>query len=259
MGISLDLAKTPQAAVVNVLLPFLPGGTLVLGILVGVPQSLGHAGGLPTLNTYERLALIIFFSYVSGFALVLLVDVLSSFVCGGIAIVFAKRLLAPSAPWNDLAWRKTARAFLPPGLAPAKENISQPTAECEIVIGAPDKPDSLKSDVQVSETEPEWRCWYGVLSAYLRTTIAGKSKLTEYFMSTLTTLGVVGLLLLSLGAIHHWLFWTGSTLMILVGSAYKLSMSMLSRLDTSEMTAELLRELNGRSAQSETVPKKPPT
>src|SRR5690242_1983147 len=104
MGISLDLAKAPQVAVVNVLLPLLPGGTLVLGILVGVPQSLWHADGLSTLNTYERLALVIFFSYVSGFALVLLVDTLSSVACIGIA-GFAKRLLERNAPWNDLAWR----------------------------------------------------------------------------------------------------------------------------------------------------------
>ncbi len=225
-----------------------------------MPPSLWHAGGLSTLNTYERLALIIFLSYVSGFALVLLVDILSLVACSGIA-VFAKRLLERSAPWNDFAWRKTARAFLPPDLAPGKENLSQPTAECGMLIGAPDKPDSLKSevgtrssmqlDLQVSETEPEWRCWYGVLSEYVGTTIAQKRKLTEYFMSTLTTLGVVGLLLLSLGAVHHWLFWTCSILMILVGNAYK-SAAIASRvyIKSSPMAAELLRELNGRAAQS---------
>jgi hypothetical protein len=75
-------------------------------------------------------------------------------------------------------------------------------------------------------------------------------------MSTLATLGVVGMVLLSLGLAHGWLFWTCSILMILVGTTYK-SLVVCSRLfiDSSRMTAEMLRELNQRSAQSaETVP-----
>jgi hypothetical protein len=247
VGINLDIAKTPQTAVVNLLLPFVPGGTLIIGILAGAPHW--HTVDLFTLSVYERVPLIIFLSYVSGLALVLLVDAITGFLSIAVSSSWSKRLVDRTAPWNDLTWRKTARTFLLLSILPQNDSGSQPRVRCAL-SGAPDQLWTIANglvpplDAQNSESEPEWRCWYQVLFAYVLPSAMRRTRLTEYLMSTLTTLGLVGLVLLAIGVVQHWLGWLFSLAMVCVGWAFK-GLTMLSRvyISSSAMTAELLREI----------------
>jgi hypothetical protein len=132
----------------QLLIPFLPGGTLVLLLMLRRPYLISHGSAELGLGHFGLAAALIFGAYVAGFIL----QFLSTGVQAAISFAFwsQRRRKYHHRDYPELAksrvWRSIATQFL-------GEKLTPPTPH---------------TDEERNNTEDDWREWYNVLQDYLR-------------------------------------------------------------------------------------------
>lgn len=161
----LDFSRVTYSSLLEVIAPIVPGGILGVGTLILNPQLAARILSNPYLGYRSRLASAFFISYVAGLLLNLLVGY-NSYVVGYLfGYLFGKKLLMDSpTPWRNLFWRRIARKFLGPELAPGTDELyfedlhKKEAAKAELISDPQTKAAQQKfvSDFFGPKQAPKW-------------------------------------------------------------------------------------------------------
>jgi hypothetical protein len=215
--IKLDFSRVTYSNVLEIIAPIVPGGILAVGTLVLNPQLAAKLLSNPYLGYRSRLVAAIFISYAAGLLLNLLVSYTSYFV-GYILVssgVFDKFIPNPT-PWTNLHWRKLARRFLGPDLAPATDDLyfkelhEQKLQEANALLDAEQRTGQVKFVQEFflpkREANSEWYWWYQILDKYFPTPQSWTAP-WQYFLSTVHTASWAVIFLMVLNHRNHWFAW----------------------------------------------------
>lgn len=248
----IDLSKLSYAAVLEVVAPFLPGGTIAIGWLCS------HATVLSQLHD-ERILKIIaatFVVYVVGFV----ISFLTTFELGTVALLWLIRTTEIHEPWKNSEWRKVASKFLGTELSPpTDEPPSEPAKDPLPVTNA----ESLSKALQENWSKRmapltfrlQWQKWYEMLKARFPVPPNPQQAIASQYFSILTSIGWSGLIVSCLcpGRIV-WPVWLACGLTILVSHVwFTLNLKQQLQPDPSgdQLAAEILKAIETRDLNSE--------
>ncbi len=146
--LQVNLGRLSYNRAFELLIPFLPGGTFVLLLMLRRPYLISHGSAELGLGHFGLAAALIFGAYVAGFIL----QFLSTGVHVAISFAFwwQRRKKYYQRDYPELAksrvWRSIATQFL-------GEKLTPPTPQ---------------TDEERNDTEDDWKEWYNVLQDYLR-------------------------------------------------------------------------------------------
>ncbi len=211
--IKLDFSRVTYSSLLEVIAPIIPGGILGVGTLILNPQLAARVLSNPYLGYKSRIAGAFFISYVAGLLLNLLVGY-NSYVVGYLCGYFFVK--NSPTPWRNLFWRRIARRFLGPELAPGTDDLyfedlhKKAAAEAE-QIQDPQAREAQKQFVDgffgpKQAAEMDWQWWYWALGKYFT-----KPELWaapwQYFLSTVHCSSWAVVFLMVLNHRHHWFAW----------------------------------------------------
>ncbi len=215
--IKLDFSRVTYSGVLEIIAPIVPGGILAVGTLVLNPPLAARLLSNPYLGYRSRLAAAFFISYVAGLLLNLLVNYTSYLVGYMVGYLFTPRILPPPPnPSRNLHWRKLARRFLGPDLAPTTDDLyfkdlhDQKSKEADAIQDSEARAVQKKfvEDffLPKSAADGEWYWWFQVLGKYF-TTPQSWAAPWQYFLSMVHTGSWAVILLMMLNHRHHWFAW----------------------------------------------------
>jgi hypothetical protein len=262
--IKLDFSQVTYSGVLEIVAPVVPGSILAIGTLVLNPSLAASLLSSPYLGYRSRLVAAVFISYVAGLLLHLLVTYSSYFFGYMIGHLFGTRIVPnPPTPWRNLMWRKVARIFLGPDLAPSTDELyfknfhEQELKKAELIQDLTARANQAKSAEEYflpkSVAEGDWFGWYQVFSKYFAT--SQWSAPSQYFLSMLHTASWAVILLMVLNNHHQWLAWIFCLIGLFFGNGIAwFSGGMFNDPYGYEQTARLLRTIkqcNELEAKSE--------
>lgn len=252
--IKLDFSQVTYSGVLEIVAPVVPGGILAIGTLVLNPSLAAVLLSSPYLGYRSRLVAAVFISYVAGLVLHLLVGYSSYLVGYMIGWLFGSKLIPdPPTPWKNLMWRRMARIFLGPNLAPSTDdlyfkNLHEQESKKADAIEDPAARANQKKFVEEfflpkSIADGDWYSWYQVLSKYFAKP-SGWAAPSQYFLSMVHAASWAVILLMALTHRHHWFAWVLCLIGLFFGNGVAwFSGGMFSDPYGTEQTAELLRAL----------------
>jgi len=227
--IKLDLSRVTYSTVLEIVVaPVVPGGVLAVGTLFLNPRLASTLLSSPFLGYRSRIATAVFICYAAGLLLNLIVNYTSYVVGYLVAHLFRERLLKSfPTPWKNPQWRKVARSFLGPRLAPETDDLYFPALHSQLIDEANKQTDLALKAQQLAFAEQfhgpkqrsdgEWQWWYWILAKYF-TLSRWWAAPWQYYMSLIQTVSWAVILLMVLNHRHHWLAWVFSLLGILIGT-----------------------------------------
>ncbi len=215
--IKLDFSRVTYSNVLEIIAPIVPGGILAVGTLVLNPPLAARLLSSPFLGYRSRLAAAILISYAAGLLLNLLVNYTSYSLGYLIGTFWGSKLFPnPPTPWRNLLWRKMARKFLGPDLAPTTDDLyfkelhEQRLNEANAIQDAEQRAAQLKfvSDffLPKSVAETEWAWWYQVLDKYFTMPQLWAAP-WQYFLSMVHTASWAVILLMISTHHNQWFAW----------------------------------------------------
>jgi hypothetical protein len=215
--IKLDFSSVTYSGVLEIIAPIVPGGILGVGTLVLNPTLAATLLSNPYLGYRSRVAAAIFVSYAAGLLLNLLVNYTSYLTGYMIGYLWGSKLFPdPPTPWTNLHWRKIARRFLGPELAPATDDLyfkdlhKQKLAEANAIQNAEQKVAQLKFVEDFFQPKKmadfDWYWWYQVFGKYFATPQLWAAP-WQYFLSMVHTSSWAVILLMVLNHQNRWLLW----------------------------------------------------
>jgi hypothetical protein len=215
--IKLDFSRVTYSGVLDVVAPIVPGGILGLGTLILNPQGAAKLLSNEYLGYRSRLVLGVFAAYIAGLLLNLFVSYNSYFLGYMIGLLFGKELFKNSpTPWRNLLWRRVARRFLGPDLAPVtddlyfKEMYEAEKQKAQQIQDPTAKATQLKFVEEFflpkSIAEGDWYFWYDVLGKYF-TAEQWWAPPWQYFLSMVHTASWAVIYLMVVNHRHHWFAW----------------------------------------------------
>jgi len=266
--IKLDFSQVTYSGALEIVAPIVPGGILAIGTLVLNPSLAASLLSSPYLGYRSRLVAAVFISYVAGMLLHLLVGY-SSYLVGYIfGFLFGSKLIPdPPTPWKNLLWRRMARIFLGPDLAPATDDLyfkdlhEQESKKADAIQDPATRANQKKFVEEFflpkSIADGDWYGWYQVLSKYFATSPSWGAP-SQYFLSMVHTASWAVIFLMVLNHRHHWLAWVLCLIGLFFGNGIAwFSGGIFSDPYGTEQTAELLRALK-RSSEPDTKTQKEP-
>lgn len=223
--------KLLRAANFNLLIPFIPGGILVLGELFISEEAVKALLGFPKVFGDATPAVLLLFGiYTSGVLLIYAVNAFIEGIGWTIGNFIGGRLASKttaSEPAMNEAWRNTAATFLGNELAPRR-------------------PDSQID--QLNSWTETWRQWSLVIEQYFPSGLYDLPRPKHDFSSCVQSCGWAGIFLLSLGLKVHWFIWTVCIIAALAGFVSEIFVGMARAAVGSEpfQVAAMLRELKSR-------------
>ncbi len=215
--IKLDFSRVTYSNVLEIIAPVVPGGILAVGTLVLNPHLAARLLSNPYLGYRSRLAAAIFISYSAGLLLNLLVNY-TSYLLGYVVVSLwgSKLFPTPPTPWRNLLWRKMARKFLGPDLAPATDDLylkelhEQKLNEANAIQDAEARAIQLNFVSEFflpkSIAETEWGWWYQVLDKYFATPQLWAAP-WQYFLSMVHTASWAVIFLMVSTHHNQWFAW----------------------------------------------------
>jgi hypothetical protein len=233
LPIPIDLKTFSFERAYELLAPFLPGGVLVFGVLLGRPDVVARIEDALVLGPYSRLAVLIVASYLSGFIL-FYVSAVPTITLGAIlgVLVRAARWLRPSrdprqnlASSNRQAWRRIAVKIFQADLFPE------------------------------AETSEEWHDWYNALQDYLMLEDYSVPRQPYLVVSALNMGWAIIAVRVVTPVFHHWVFLVVSLMAIFIlavvaGSFDEVVYWGKEKPTYWTLTARLLRELRPKEKPS---------
>jgi len=251
----IDLSKLSYAAVLDMLAPLLPGGTIALGWLYSHPALFGNLHDERSL----KITLAGFVVYVVGFVMLQL----TAFIMAGVALAVLIRKTEIHEPWRNIEWRRLVSKFLGAELSPPLE---EPPAE------VPDQPLPFTNAENLSKAIGEnwakrmapnnfrlrWDRWYEILKARFPVPQNDQQAFANLYFSTLNSIGWAGLISAYISSRHvGWLIWSACMLTIIFSHvSFALNFKQQQYPDPSGdyLAAEMLKaiEARGSGANSDT-------
>lgn len=227
--IKLDFSRVTYSGVLEILAPIVPGGILAVGTLVLSPQLAARVLSNPYLGYRLRLIAAIFISYVAGLLLNLLVGYTSYLLGYLIGYLWSSQLFPnPPTPWRNLLWRKLARQFLGPDLAPATDELyfqemhKQKLNEANAIQDSEQKAIQLKFVSEFflpkSMADSEWAWWYQVFDKYFASPQFWGAP-AQYFLSMLHTASWAVIILMVSTHHNQWFTWLLCVMGVFFGNA----------------------------------------
>lgn len=215
--IKLDFSSVTYSGVLEIIAPIVPGGILGIGTLYLNPELAARLLSNPYLGYRSRLASAIFISYAAGLLLNLLVGYASYFVGYMLGYLWGSKIFPdPPTPWRNLHWRRMARRFLGPDLAPTTDDLylkefhDQQLKEANAIQDAEQRAAQLKLVKEFFEpkstAESDWYWWYQVLGKYFAKPQSWAAP-GQYFLSMVHTASWAVILLMALNHHNHWFAW----------------------------------------------------
>jgi hypothetical protein len=178
--LKLDFSRVTYSNVLEIIAPIVPGGILGVGTLVLNPSLAARLLSNPYLGYRSRLAAAIFVSYAAGLLLNLLVNYTSYLLGYMVGFLWGSKLFPnPATPWRNILWRKVARRFLGPDLAPTTDDLYFKELHEQKLKEAGAIQDAQQSAIQVqlaqeyflsrSMADNDWYWWNQVLGKYFAT------------------------------------------------------------------------------------------
>jgi hypothetical protein len=254
----LDVSRVSYAEVVRILVPFFPGAILLCGLILANFQPIRQVFVTNLVGYRSKLFLVIFLTYLAGFVLMNLSELLHTALAW--AIGFRARSLLKWASFEqlsrDILWRRAAKKFLGDDLAPqtlepytdaARQQAFDQTKTIQ------DSQERIKRSIELvgesvrrAQVDSEWTEIYAVLRP-LFVRPSSQDLIAIYGASAFGSMGWAGVIALVYAGSTLWLFWLVAILCILVGifSAYTvqvLSGAFLLDFNSALYTANLLRE-----------------
>lgn len=215
--IKLDFSKITYSGALEIIAPIVPGGILAVGTLTLNPTFSARILSNPYLGYRSRVLLAMFVSYLAGLLLYLIVTHTSYFVGYVIGALWGKNLFPNQpTPWRNLIWRRAAKQFLGPGLAPDTEDLyfadmhQKQTNEASAIQDPGDRARQLKfvndffMPKQVAEND--WYWWYQVLSSVFAKPDAWAPP-ALYYLGMLNAASFATVFLMVANHRHNWFTW----------------------------------------------------
>jgi hypothetical protein len=229
-------------------LPFVPGGTLVIGLRLTNPRFSGIVA-TAGLGRYSRAAVVVFAAYATGLMLYALsVHFAALLSTVAVSLVFKNQRTRPSRD-NALisknpVWRTVAAAFLGDKLIPTVPSLEGSSLKTTALqFAAPVPPSVLQHD-------SDWNDWYNILQDYL---LRGKYILTADALFVWTVIQATGwaFILLSLQpGQRRWAVFAVVGSVVLVSALLQFGASYTywryDRLTAADFTAQLVAEIRAR-------------
>lgn len=215
--IKIDFSQVTYSSVLEIIAPIVPGGILAVGTLLLNPALASKLLSNPYLGYRSRLIAAIFISYTAGLLLNLFVNYVTYFIGFQIGYHWGSKLFPnPPKPWENLLWRKVARRFLGPELAPATDELYFKDLHDQKLNEANAIQDPAKKAAQLKFTEDffgpkrqaewDWYWWYQVLGKYFAKPDVWAAP-WQYFLAMMHTSSWAVILLMVFNHRYHWLAW----------------------------------------------------
>jgi hypothetical protein len=253
----IDLSKLSYAAVLDIIAPILPGGTIALGWLYGHPEVWGNLHDERTL----KIVVAGFAIYVLGFVVLYL----STFELGAVALAVLIRSTTVYEPWKNAEWRRVASAFLGSELSPPVEEPPVEALESALPVT---NAESLSKAIKENFTKRmaphnfqlRWQKWYEVLRVYFPAPQNPQLAFGNFYFSVLNSIGLAGLVSACICHWHvGWLVWLTCILIIAVANvSFTTSFSQQQHPDSSgdQLAAAILKAIKDRDLAAELSDKK---
>lgn len=258
--IKLDLSRLSYPAILQITIPFVPGGVFTCGLLYLDLAGVRALVTTPMLPSGAKIALFVFGAYVVGLLLHGITTTLLSWLGYGLGLLLGRHFVKSdkSEPWKNRVWRKIAREYLGP-LAPTTDEVHDPEIwknKRELVNTIADPAERARQFAQLVREEfaligsdSDWFWWHSVIRERLpreRRADAAEQSFSA-IASTLFSLGWSGVILLCF-APRHPMLWLTSILAIVAGmfgDASVVFSSYFSRQDAhaTELTARMLKAM----------------
>lgn len=243
----IDVSKLSYAAVLDIIAPILPGGTIALGWLYGHQEVWGNLHDERTL----KIVIAGFAIYVVGFVMLYL----SIFELGAVALAVLIRKTTMCEPWKNSEWRRVASTFLGSELSPpVEEPLAEPLEPSVPVTNAESLSKTIKENfakrMAPLNFQLRWQKWYEILRVYFPAPQNPQLAFGNFYFSVLDSIGLAGLVSAYISHKHvGWLVW--STCILIVGVAnvsFTLNFSQQQTPDSSgdQLAAELLKAIKSR-------------
>jgi hypothetical protein len=221
------------------LLPLAPGGVLIFGLPLMVPDVEKHLSGYPKFFGAATSGVVgAFGAYVVGGCLL---SVLS------LAVQFGAQLFAQESPVinsSNLAkpapWRRIATEFLGAKLTPPLK-INSPTKTDDSLLN------DLRAAVykaEVFQNDEEWGRWYSILGHYYRSARPGGAALE--FLPAIHSSGWAAIILFLIHPAQvAWVLWPVAVFFALggMGMQFFLTLPYAYDLDTDALAAAMLKDM----------------
>jgi len=268
--INFDLGKLDgfslyrPGGVVSILTPFIPGGTLVLGLIAVYENMPTHQLTFPEFGYYSEIPIIVFSMYVVGFVLAVFMNI-SSYLVAAVLYEWVKG--SPHfniEPWKNREWRKVAKQFIGEELAPDvqdpynEDTFQQYLEETNKIEDPESRAKRLEwiasyfPPLQIADFE--WYSWYWILRDHFPK--EDTAHLVGFqFTNVVHSTGWVVIILLSFTPASDFfttagnsLLWITTILALIVGHLAILSQVYYQKdpLGT-QLAADILRTLQSRS------------
>jgi hypothetical protein len=256
--IKLDFSRVTYSNVLEIIAPIIPGGILAVGTLVLNPTLAAKVLSNPYLGYRSRLVAAMFISYSAGLLLNLLVSYTSYFIGFVLGYSWSSKFFPnPPTPWTNAQWRKIARKFLGPDLAPTTDDLyfkewhEQQLKEANAIQDAQQRESKLQFvrdfflPKQTADTA--WYWWYQILGKYFATPESW-SPPWQYYLSMVHTASWAVILLMIFNHHNHWFAWVLCMIGVFFGNGASWA-SGGARTDPHavDQTAKLLRALKNPS------------
>jgi hypothetical protein len=225
--IKLDFSRVTYSNILEIVAPIIPGGILAVGTLVMNPPLAARILANPYLGYRSRLATAIFVSYAAGLLLNLLVSYTSYSIGYMVGYWWGSKLFPDPKPWTFLRWRKMARKFLGPDLAPTTDELylkdfhNQKLGEANALPDGPEKAAKLKSAEEFflpkQTADLEWYWWFQILDRYFAPNQSSNAS-WQYYLSMVHTAAWAVILLMTFNHRYHWFAWVVCTIGVLFGN-----------------------------------------
>lgn len=244
----IDLSKLSYAAVLDIVAPILPGGTIALGWLYG------HQEVWSNLHDERILKIVIagFAIYVMGFVVLYL----STFELGVAALAVLIRSTTVYEPWKNSEWRRVASAFLGAELSPPVDDIpiEPPRDESAGTTNVEKLSETIRNNfaraMAPHNFQARWQKWYDVLRVYFPAPQNPQLAFGNFYFSVLNSIGLAGLASAYICHRHvNWLVWLTCVVTIAIAHiSFIASFSQQQHPDSSgdQLAAEILKTIRSR-------------
>ncbi len=259
----LDFHRLSYPRVFQVLSPLLPGGALVLGLLVGRPSLAGMLNLENRPNGYLTIILLTFAAYVCGYVLIHGSSAISHMVAG--AIIFSQKTppLVSEVFSKNIAWRTAAGRFLGPELAPESIEVFNREAFETARNAAQTITDETLRLTETQRVYEEhsprlfsdfaWQNWYDAMLFYFYPNRFQHDWEAMSAMTVYHAIGWSGVFLFSVtSAFRHPLFIMVSLITTLLGLLYPLAVQK-SLITNDPSHVQVMASLIGEFRKTESV------
>jgi hypothetical protein len=270
--LNIDISKLSYPDAVQWLVPVIPGGVLVTGLLLTQNEIEAAFFAETQISSGMKVAIALFAAYVVGFVLSSLVRIIEYFIGYSLGWwIGTKRDLQPTMePYGDQAWRRAARKLIGEDLAPSTDERYDPRIHAmqkeaaEKIADCDERQRALWAvelrQLEMRLADGEWYRWYQVLKNYFYRPNPELSIGMSSLLALQTT-GWTGLILLLVTPLKHWFLWVTCILSIIFGIAGEMATwGFGSDPDRwgHKLTAEILQEVKKReSAQGSHIGDQP--